>query len=81
VVLGELGNFPLWGVDFGHCVSGFGRVRQPSFMGSRLGALCRWFLVVLGELANFPLSGVDFGHSVGGFGWILGSQAISFMGS
>jgi hypothetical protein len=24
VVLGELGNFPLWGVDFGHCVGGFG---------------------------------------------------------
>ena len=24
VVLGELGNFPLWGVDLGHCVGGFG---------------------------------------------------------
>jgi hypothetical protein len=23
VVLGKLGNFPLWGVDFGHCVGGF----------------------------------------------------------
>jgi hypothetical protein len=21
---GELGNFPLWGVDFGHCVGGVG---------------------------------------------------------
>jgi hypothetical protein len=24
LVLGELGNFPLWGIDFGHCVGGFG---------------------------------------------------------
>jgi hypothetical protein len=24
VVLGVLGNFPLWGVDLGHCVGGFG---------------------------------------------------------
>jgi hypothetical protein len=24
VVLRELGNFPLWGVDLGHCVGGFG---------------------------------------------------------
>jgi hypothetical protein len=24
VVLGELGNFPLWEVDLGHCVGGFG---------------------------------------------------------
>jgi hypothetical protein len=23
VVFGELGNFPLWGVDMGHCVDGF----------------------------------------------------------
>jgi hypothetical protein len=23
VVLGDLGNFPLWGVDLGHCVGGF----------------------------------------------------------
>jgi hypothetical protein len=21
--LGELGNFPLWGVDLGHCIGGF----------------------------------------------------------
>jgi hypothetical protein len=37
VVSGELGNFPLWGVDSGHCVGGFGGfggVRQFSFMGS-----------------------------------------------
>jgi hypothetical protein len=37
VVLGELGNFPLTGVDFGHCVGCFGwvgGVRQLSFMGS-----------------------------------------------
>jgi hypothetical protein len=24
VVMGELGNFPLWGVDLGHCVGSFG---------------------------------------------------------
>jgi hypothetical protein len=24
MVLGELGIFSLWGVDFGHCVGGFG---------------------------------------------------------
>jgi hypothetical protein len=23
VVFGELGNFPLWGVDLGHCVDSF----------------------------------------------------------
>jgi hypothetical protein len=34
VVLGELGNFCLWGIDLGHCVGGFGGVRQFSFMGT-----------------------------------------------
>jgi hypothetical protein len=34
VVLGELGNFHLWGVDLGHCVGGFGGVRHFSFMES-----------------------------------------------
>jgi hypothetical protein len=44
VVLGELGNFPLWGVDLKHCVGGFGwfwvvlggfgGLKQFSFMGS-----------------------------------------------
>jgi hypothetical protein len=34
VVLGELGNFPLWEVDLGHSVGGFGGVRHFSFMGS-----------------------------------------------
>jgi hypothetical protein len=29
VVLGELGSFPLWGNDLGHCIGGFG-----SFWGS-----------------------------------------------
>ena len=29
VVLGELGNFPLWGVNFGHCVFSLG-----SFLGN-----------------------------------------------
>jgi hypothetical protein len=24
VVLGDLGNFPSWGVDLEHCVGGFG---------------------------------------------------------
>jgi hypothetical protein len=24
VVFGELDNFPLWGVDLGHCVGGYG---------------------------------------------------------
>jgi hypothetical protein len=24
VVLGKSGNFPIWGVDLGHCVGGFG---------------------------------------------------------
>jgi hypothetical protein len=33
VVLGELGNFPLWAVVLGHCVGGFGEVKQFSFMG------------------------------------------------
>jgi hypothetical protein len=65
VILGELGNFPLRGVDLGHFVGGFGwfwRVRLFSFMRSSFGALCRWFLVVLGELGNFPLWGDDLGH-------------------
>ena len=34
MVLGEFGNFSLWGVDLGHSVGGFGIVRQFSFMGS-----------------------------------------------
>jgi hypothetical protein len=34
VVLRELGNIPLWGVDLGPCVGGFAGVRQFSFMGS-----------------------------------------------
>jgi hypothetical protein len=37
VVFGELGNFPSWGVDLGHCVGGFLGVRQFSFMGVDLG--------------------------------------------
>jgi hypothetical protein len=46
VVLGELGNFPSWGVDLGHCVGGFWGVMQFSFMGIDL-VHCvggfRWF--------------------------------------
>jgi hypothetical protein len=55
VVLGELGNIPLWEVDLWPCVGGFGGGRQFSFMGKLFGALCRWFRVVLGELGTIPL--------------------------
>jgi hypothetical protein len=40
VVLGELGNFPLWRVDLGHfevVLGGYGGVRQFSFMRVDLG--------------------------------------------
>jgi hypothetical protein len=59
VILGELGNIPLWEFDLGPCVGGLGLVRQFSFMGSLFGELCRWFWVVLGELGNFPTWRVD----------------------
>jgi hypothetical protein len=46
VVLWELGNFPSWGNDLGHCVGGFWGVMQFSFMGVDL-VHCvggfRWF--------------------------------------
>jgi hypothetical protein len=71
---GGVRQFSLWGADFGHRVGGSGRSlgsQAISFVGSRLGAPCRWFREVLGELGNFPLWGADLGHCVGGFGWFF----------
>jgi hypothetical protein len=36
VVLGKLGNNPLWGVDLGPCVGGFGGGRQFFFYGEMI---------------------------------------------
>jgi hypothetical protein len=51
VVFGESGNFPLWGVDLGHCVDGFrcffGKIGNFSLWGVDLEHCVdgfRWFL-------------------------------------
>jgi hypothetical protein len=84
VVFGELGNFPLWGVDLGHYDGWsqmvFGELGNFPLGGVDLGHYVGWSQVVFGELGNFPLWGLIWGTVwmvLGGF-WRV--TQFSFMG-
>jgi hypothetical protein len=72
LVLGELGNFASWGVDFWNCVVGFGGVRQFSFMGSSFGALCKWFFDWSWGVRQFFFIGSSIGALCRWFWVVLG---------